>query len=202
MIAATQRKRSRLAAFKRVLVEAAKPPPPSPAFAVYRAATNDGERRAAYHLLTQTDHEAIIADAHKSIDVQMKTLANERRADAVTFKVRLDGQEKAIKLADDSRIAALPPPARRRVQWSRLMVKIICVTGTCLFVAFVAAQLIGEVGYFVWSLFHDWIFWVFLIGANIAIFSICIVAAYWRVIIAVMRAIPSAICAAITGGQE
>ena len=201
MLAATQ-KSSRLAAFKRVLVEAAKPPPLSPAFAVYRAATSDAERRAAYALLTESDREAIIADARKSMDARITALADERRADDAAFKARSDVRETALKLAEDSRIAMLPPAVRRRVEWSRLMAKIACVTGTCLVVAFVAAQLVGEVGYFVWSLFHDWIFWAFLIGANIAIFSIIIVAAYWRVIISVVSAIPSAIYAAITTRQE
>jgi hypothetical protein len=68
----------------------------------------------------------------------------------------------------------------------------------CLIIAFAAAQLIGEVGYFVWSLFHYWIFWISLIGLNVATFSIIMVGAYWRVIISITMAIPSAIHAVIT----
>ena len=202
MIDATQKQSSRLAAFKRVLVEAAKLPPLSPAFSVYRAATSVAERRAAYALLTKTDREAITADTLKSMNVQMKTFADERRAETAAFKANSDVREKVVKLAEESRIAALPPTVRRRVELSRLIVKIACLIGVCLGGFFIAAQCITEVGYFVWSLFHDWIFWSFLIGANIAIFLICVVAVYWQVIISVVRAIPSAIHAAITTGQE
>jgi hypothetical protein len=60
----------------------------------------------------------------------------------------------------------------------------------------------GEVGYFVWSLFHDWIVWALLIGANVVIFSLIMIAAYWRVIVSVMRALPSAISVAMRMAPE
>ena len=201
MIVATQ-KSSRIAAFKRVLMDATKPPPLSPAFAVYHAATSDAERRAAYALLTESDREAIIADARKSLDVRMRALADEHCAKDAVFKARSDIRETAIKLAKESQIAALPPAVRRRVEWGRLIVRIACVTGTCLVVTFLAAQLIGEVGYFVGSLFHDWVAWAILVGANVVIFTVVFFAAYWRIIFLVVRAIPSAIYAAITARRK
>jgi hypothetical protein len=201
-VTAPQRRSPRFVAFMRVLVEAAKPPPLSLAFADYRAASSDAERRAAYASLTQADRDAIIADARKSCDARIKVLADERRADAAAFKARSDDRAAAITLAEDARIAALPSAIRRRVEWRRLILKIACVTGTCLAIAFSAAQLTGEVGYFVWNLFHYWIFWVLLLGVNIVIFSVVMIAAHWRVIASVLRALPTAIYAAITTGPE
>lgn len=198
----TQIRCSRFAAFKRVLVEATKPASPSPAFAKYRAAITNTERGAAFESLTKTDRELIVADAIKSHEAWVKGFVEEQRADDAAFKASIDARNAAIKLAKDARIAILPPVARRRAERRRLITKIFYVTGTCLFVVFVTAQLVGEVSYFGWSLFHDWIIWAFLIGANIAIFVVCIVVAYWRVIISVVKSLPSAIYAAIATEPE
>jgi hypothetical protein len=183
-------------------VKAAKPPPVSSAFYAYRAATSDAERRAVYPALTQSDRDAIIADARKSSDARMKVLVDERRADAAAVTDRSDARALAAKIVDEARIAALPPAIRRGVEWKRLVAKTACAMGTCLFIAFIVAQLMGEVGYFVWSLFHDWIVWALLIGANVVIFSLIMIAAYWRVIVSVMRALPSAISVAMRMAPE
>jgi hypothetical protein len=44
--------------------------------------------------------------------------------------------------------------------------------------------------------------WAFLLGANIVIFSILMIAAKWRLIISIVRSIPSAVYAAITAEER
>ena len=78
----------RFAAFKRVVVDAAQPPPLYPAYYAYRAATNGDERRTAYDAMTTTDQRFFWATVHESIDANLKAVSDERRAIQAESKAR------------------------------------------------------------------------------------------------------------------
>jgi hypothetical protein len=131
------------------------------------------------------------------MDAQMKPLVIERRADDAAFKARFDAEDFAVEAEENARIVALPPKLRRRTEITRNMRKAALVVASGVGILLVAAQITGEIGYFVWSLIHDWVFWTVLISANLAIFAFVVVAAHFHEIVAVVRSLPVAVRAAM-----
>lgn len=193
----TPNRATRLAAFKRVLAIAASRPATSPALDTYHAAGTDAERRVAYLALTSSDRDAIAANARAVVDAQMKLLIIERRADDAALKGHFKANDAVVEAEENARVAALPSTLRRRTEIKRNMRKVALVVASGVGILLIAAQIAGEIGYFAWSLVHDWIFWTVMIGANLAIFAVVMLAAHSHAIVAVVRSLPSAVRAAV-----
>lgn len=193
----TPSRATRLAAFKRVLAKTASRPATSPALDTYHAAGTDAERRVVYLALTSSDRDAIAANARAVVDAQMKLLIIERRADEAALKGHFKANDAVVEAEENARVAALPSTLRRRTEIKRNMRKVALVVASGVGILLIAAQIAGEIGYFAWSLVHDWIFWTVMIGANLAIFAVVMLAAHFHAMVAVVRSLPSAVRAAV-----
>jgi hypothetical protein len=185
----SQKRISRFSLFKGILVTAAKSPPAAPAFLAQKPVEDFGDSCAAI-----TGSDRAISSSAKPPEVPWSILA-ERQAAAKEYAVWKVAGIEARRVAEESRIEALPDAARHRAEIKRTMVKILSAIGTLIAVVYC----IGNVAYFAVAVFYLWPLWLILVGALFAIFSAIMVAGHWRVIVSVVRSVPSAIFAAVSG---
>ena len=193
--------RARLTIFIHVIMEAAKPAPSSPALGVYLLAKTHAARQEAYALMTEADRALIVADFVRACGANAKSKADELRAWKLALRAKMRLDEQAERAARDQSLADQPAKLRRLEMANRLAVKSIVVTGACLMVELVAAEIMFETAGFVSTLICDWIFWLGVIGANVALFLILMLSAKRKTIISVLRAVPSAFAPAIRHGN-
>jgi hypothetical protein len=198
----TKNKITRYEAFRRVLAEATKRPPSSPALLSYYAATSNAERRVAYAALTQDERDALIENACKIADAQVKDLAEKRRAEAASIKSLFDANAATAKTIEDARIAALPPVARRRARFKRVMLFFAQAIWNWLWRILVFAFILGNILTFCLSLIYHWAAWALLFGTLMAVSCAIMIVAHRRTIISIVKTLPEAIYAAITRGAK
>lgn len=189
----------RFAAFKRVLIEAAQQPPPSPAYYAYRAATTGEDRRTAHAAMTASDERYLWADVHQSIDAQLKRVSDERRGIERDSKARAAAERETRRAVDNARIMTLPPTRQALAKTRRALIATVGALATGIMIIFIGAFIVGNVVNFVASLIYAWYLWAALFGSLFAIWGILSFAVHWRVVFSVTRAIPTALRAAMVG---
>jgi len=197
-----QGKLTRFATFKRVLAEAAKKPPISPAFTAYNAAKTDAERRNAYAAMTAADRDALMCQFTKDMNTYVNAEAAKRRADDAAFAARRAAADSVARSAERTRIANLPPNVRLRVELMQKWKKVAGILVTCVCAVLVVTQVSLEVGGFGYSLVHDWVAWALMFGALFIMLLIFMLSVHGRVIVAVAKALPAAIYAAFSRGSN
>jgi hypothetical protein len=192
----------RFSLFKRVLSEAAKSPPLSPALHAYKAASSDAECRDAYATMTAIDRNALVEEATKLMRARDEAAAAEFRA--VDAKIAPWNTTRIAKLraAETARIANLPVADRRRAKFSSTISKVASYIGNSLGWLLVALFIIGNVVSFVFSLLFQWAVWLLLVGTCLSIYLVVMLAVHWGVIISVFKSLPAAISAAIYGDRN
>ena len=183
--------------FKQVLSEAAKRPPLSPAFYAYKLALSDAERREAYAAMTATDRDAIIEDAMKLMRARDEAAAVERRAMDAKIASWESNINASRRSAEAARIAGLPAAARRRAKVISSVLRVFSLLGNSLGWLLVALFLLGNIVFFILSLIYRWYAWLLLASICLAIYLLVMLVVHWSRIMSVLKALPSAIFAAI-----
>jgi hypothetical protein len=199
---AEENRATRFALFKRVLSEAAKSQPLSPAFHAYKAAPSDAARRDAYARMTAADRNAIIEEATRLMRARDEVLAAERRAADEKIASQNAAQLTACRVAEASPISSLPAAARRRAKFRSTSFKIASHIGNSLGWTLVTFFIIGNIISFILSLIYGWAVWLLLASACLAIYLVVMIAAHWSTIISVLKSLPAAISAAVLGDRS
>lgn len=193
---------TRLALFKRVLSEAAKIPPLSPAFHAYKSASSDAERRDAYTAMTAIDRKAIAEDSIQLMYARHQAVAAEFRAAGANAAARDANRIATLRSAKAARIASLPAAARRLARFRSASLEIASYTGNSLGWLLAAIFILGNIASFSLSLIYQWSAWLLLVGACLSIYILVMLAVHRSMITSVLKALPAAISAAIYGDQS